>query len=115
MSLVSLIKRRPFSSLLVLIIVVLAALAWSNRTALAAFPDIISAYTAKEYCSCRYVMDNPAEYCVGYVKQYVPTSAFFDDVAHKHVTASGLGRSNTAAWLSQQQGCQLLPQADQIP
>ena len=103
-----LIKRRPFTSLLVLLFLVLLALGWSKRTALAAFPDIISAYTAKEYCSCRYVMDNPADYCLAYVKQYVPTSSFVDDAARKQVSVSGLGRSNTAAWLSQRQGCQLL-------
>ena len=54
-------------------------------------------------------MDNPADYCLAYVKQYVPTSSFVDDAAHKQVSVSGLGRSNTAAWLSQRQGCQLLP------
>ena len=105
----NLIKRRPFASLLALLVILLLALCWSKRTVLAAFPDIISAYTAKEYCSCRYVMDNPADYCLAYVKQYVPTSRFVDDAAHKQVSVSGLGRSNTAAWLSQRQGCQLLP------
>lgn len=105
----SLIKRRPFTSFLLLLVIVLLALGWSKRTALAAFPDIISAYTAKEYCSCRYVMDNPADYCLAYVKQYVPTSRFVDDVTRKQVSVSGLGRSNTAAWLSPRQGCQLLP------
>lgn len=109
MSAISLIKRRPFSTLMLLILLALAALAWSNRIYLAAFPDIVSAYTAKEYCSCRYVMDNPAEYCVGYVKQYIPISNFLDDAEHKQVTAVGLGRSNSAQWLSPQQGCQLLP------
>ena len=105
----SLIKRRPFTSVLVLLFLILLALGWSKRTALAAFPDIISAYTAKEYCSCRYVMDNPADYCLAYVKQYVPISSFVDDAATKQVHVSGLGRSNSAAWLSQRQGCQLLP------
>ena len=104
-----LIKRRPFTSVLVLLFLILLALGWSKRTALAAFPNIISAYTAKEYCSCRYVMDNPADYCLAYVKQYVPISSFVDDAARKQVSVSGLGRSNTAAWLSQRQGCQLLP------
>jgi len=105
----NLIKRRPFASLLALLVILLLALCWSKRTALAAFPDIISAYTAKEYCSCRYVMDNPADYCLAYVKQYVPISSFVDDAATKQVHVSGLGRSNSAAWLSPRQGCQLLP------
>lgn len=107
----NLLRRRPISSLLLLALLGLMAWSWINRSYLVAFPDIVSAYTAKEYCSCRYVMDNPADYCASYVKLSLPSSALVDDAAHKQVTASGLGRSNSAAWLSERQGCQLLPQA----
>jgi hypothetical protein len=79
------------------------------------FPYIVSAFTAKEYCSCRYVMDNPADYCASYVKLSLPSSGLFDHVVRKQVTASGLGRSRSAAWLSARQGCQLLPQALAVP
>lgn len=109
------IKRHPLLSLLGLALLILLGLAWQNRVHLAAFPDIISAYTAKEYCSCRYVMDNPAEYCVSYAKQYVPLSGFFDDAQHKRVTASGLGRHSTAVWIGPREGCRLLEQADALP
>ena len=54
-------------------------------------------------------MDNPTDYCLAYVKQYVPISSFVDDAATKQVQVSGLGRRNSAAWLSSRQGCQLLP------
>ena len=84
---------------LLLLLVVLLGWGWYERENLWAFPDIISAYTAKEYCSCRYVMDNPADYCLAYVKQYVPISSFVDDAATKQVQVSGLGRRNSAAWL----------------
>jgi hypothetical protein len=43
------IRRRPFTSLLLLIVLLLAALAWQNRTHLQAFPSIIGAYSAKEF------------------------------------------------------------------
>jgi len=109
------IKRRPFASVLLLIVLALAASAWQNRVHLAAFPAIIGALTAKEYCSCRYVMDNPAPYCQSYVKQYIPISGFFDDVAKKQVTARGLGSTQTAAYIGQREGCQLLPQAAALP
>ena len=102
------IRRRPFSSLLLLILAVLAVLIWQNRVSLGAFPGIISAYTAKEYCSCRYVMLNSADYCRGYVKQYV-RSSLLDDPANKRVTAEGLGRGNVAVWQGERQGCRLLP------
>lgn len=104
------IRRRPFSSLLLLMALAIAVLVWQNRVALAAFPSIISAYTAKEYCSCRYVMLNSAEYCRGYVKQYV-SSSLLDDAANKRVTAEGLGRSSVATWQGERQGCRLLPSA----
>ena len=109
------IRRRPFSSLLLLILLLLAALAWKNRTHLQAFPDIIGAYSAKEYCSCRYVANNPAQYCQAYVAQYVPLSGFFDDQTSKRVTARGLGSTQSAQWLSPRQGCQLLPAPAALP
>jgi hypothetical protein len=103
------IRRRPFSTLLLVLLIALLGWGWQERVALWAFPDIISAYTAKEYCSCRYVMNNPAEYCQGYVKQYVPTSSFIDDPASKRVTVGGMGRSNSAVWVGERQGCRLQP------
>ena len=102
------VLRRPFSSLLLLMALLITVLAWQNRVALRVFPSIISAYTAKEYCSCRYVTGNPADYCAVYVKQYVPSS-LVDDVENKRVTASCLGHSSSAAWQSPHQGCQLDP------
>lgn len=92
-----------------LLLLVLFAWGWYERENLWAFPDIISAYTAKEYCSCRYVMSNGAEYCRGYVKQWLPTSQFTDDPASKTITVSGMGRSNSAQWQSERQGCRLQP------
>ena len=94
---------------LLLALIVLLGWIWLERDNLWAFPDIISAYTAKEYCSCRYVMNNEAEYCRGYVKQWLPTSGFTDDSASKTVTVSGMGRSNRAQWLGERQGCRLNP------
>ena len=102
------VRRRPFSSFLLLLLIGAVVWGWQNRVALGAFPGIISAYTAKEYCSCRYVMLNSAEYCRGYVKQYVASSVL-DDPASKRVTAEGLGRSHVAAWQGERQGCRLLP------
>ncbi|MFC6338481.1 amidase [Pseudomonas sp. CCM 7891] len=103
------IRRRPFLSLLILLLLALLGWTWHERVNLQAFPGIIAAFTAKEYCSCRYVAGNRAEYCQGYVKQYVPTSAFTDDPQKRRVTASGLGRTHSAQWLGERQGCRLLP------
>lgn len=102
------IRSRAFRVLVMLLLLIIVALIWQNRVALNAFPNIISAYTAKEYCSCRYVMGNPADYCRGYVKQYVSAS-LIDDAEHKSVSAEGMGESATAVWRGQQQGCVLEP------
>ena len=103
------IRRRPLSSLLLILLIALLGCIWLERAALWAFPDIISANTAKEYCSCRYVMNNDAEYCHGYVKQWLPASGFTDDPAGKRVSVSGMGRSNSAVWIGERQGCRLQP------
>ncbi|MCO8166539.1 amidase [Pseudomonas sp. 21LCFQ02] len=106
----NLIRRHPLLSMVLPVLpvlIVLAVWAWQHRVALQVFPDIISAYTAKEYCSCRYVTGNPAQYCRSYVKQYLPAT-LQEDQATRTVTASGLGRSSRAMWLGQRQGCRLL-------
>ncbi|WP_415759437.1 amidase [Pseudomonas sp. LT1P18] len=102
-------RRRLFSTLSLILLITLLGWIWQERVALWAFPDIISGYTAKEYCSCRYVMNNPAEYCHSYVKQWLPTSGFTDDAASKRITVSGMGRSNSAEWVGERQGCRLSP------
>jgi hypothetical protein len=99
--------RKTLGRLLILLLAIFAVTVWYNRVALVAFPGIISAYTAKEYCSCRYVMQASADYCQGYVKQYVP-SRVMEDEATRQVTAEGLGRASTAAWQGERLGCRLL-------
>lgn len=94
---------------LLVLLLLLLGWGWYERENLWAFADIISAYTAKEYCSCRYVMNNDAGYCRGYVKQWLPTSGFTDDPSSKTITVSGMGRRNSAQWLSERQGCRLQP------
>ncbi|WP_095195423.1 amidase [Pseudomonas sp. Irchel 3A7] len=105
----SFVRRLPFSTVLLILLLALLGWAWQERVAFWAFPDIISAYTAKEYCSCRYVMNNDSAYCRSYVKQWLPTSGFNDDATTKRITVSGLGRSNSATWIGERQGCRLAP------
>lgn len=102
------IRRRPFSTVAMLMVVFLLAVVWTWRVPLQAFPSIISAYTAKEYCSCRYVMNSPVDYCQAYVKQWLP-STLTESLADKRITATGMGRESSAQWQGQRQGCRLLP------
>ena len=109
------IRRRPLLSVFLLLLAGLLLLAWQNRVHLAAFPGIVGAYSAKEYCSCRYVSGNPAQYCQGYVKQYVPLSELYDNDMHKRVTASALGQTRMAVWLDERRGCVLMPDEHALP
>jgi hypothetical protein len=102
------IRRRPFSTVAMLMVVLLLAVVWTWRVPLQAFPSIISAYTAKEYCSCRYVMNNPVDDCQAYVKQWLP-STLTESLAEKRITATGMGHESSAQWQGQRQGCRLLP------
>ncbi|KAF0863342.1 amidase [Pseudomonas sp. LD120] len=103
------IRRRPLLSLLLMAGLLLMGWVWQQRLALQAFPDILGAYTAKEYCSCRYVMQHTANDCRAYVRQYLPLSDFSDDTQSRRVTASALGRSHSALWLGPREGCRLDP------
>jgi len=91
------------------------ALIWPNRADLAAFPDIIGAYSAKEYCSCRYVSDNPAGYCLSYIEQYIPIDRLRDEPSIRKVTAVGLGRTHSAVWFGPREGCRLLAEGEKPP
>jgi len=95
----------------VILLLALASLAWlwHERQALADFPGILSAYSAKEYCSCRFVMGLDEAYCRGYVKQYLPLGRLEEDKARREVLAEGLGRRNRAIWQGPREGCRLLP------
>ncbi|EIK98090.1 hypothetical protein PMM47T1_02454 [Pseudomonas sp. M47T1] len=93
----------------VVILLAIALAIWHERVALFAFPGILSAYSAKEYCSCRYVMGQSVGYCQGYVKQWLPLSSLDDDPGHARVSARGLGQNATAVWLGPRQGCRLSP------
>ncbi|MDF0730650.1 amidase [Pseudomonas entomophila] len=94
---------------LLVALALLLAWGWHERQALADFPGILSAYSAKEYCACRFVMGFDQAYCRGYVKQYLPLGLLEEDSAARTVLAEGLGRRNQAAWQGAREGCRLLP------
>ena len=102
------IRRHPILSVVALLVILLLAWAWPNRAHLAAFPDIIGAYTAKEYCSCRYVSGNqypdfpgfkilhgvdPGVLAfVGMNDTYFPMLLFFDIMKNRLSMGFGFGK-----------------------
>ena len=83
----------------------LGFLGW-NWSVLSVFPNMPSSYEAKEYCSCRWVSERPAEFCDRFVKQtVVPTQGRSVDGVNKSVTARALWTTNRAHWVDRKHGC----------
>jgi hypothetical protein len=61
-----------------------------------AFPGVLPAFYAKEFCSCRYVMGQTDAYCRGYATQWLPISSFAHDEAAKRVTVRATGVTRSA-------------------
>ena len=92
-----------------LLLALLAVAVIANWRHLMAFPGILPGFTAKEHCSCRFVMGQDDAYCRGYSRQYVPIGELAVDEAARRVTARGTGVTRTARWLSPREGCRLEP------
>ena len=67
--------------------VLLGLLAWSQREHLGAFAHILPSYAAKEYCSCRYVMQRSMSDCQAYVRQWLPLQRLLDEPQARRVVA----------------------------
>jgi hypothetical protein len=80
---------------------------WRNRVDLAAFPGILPAFTAKEYCSCRFVMGQGDAACRRHVRQYLPIDTLVVDEAARRVTVRATAATRSARWFSTREGCRL--------
>ncbi len=70
--------------------------------------ELITAYTAKEVCSCRFVMLQSAEYCKAWTKASPAVATFRVDEKRKTVSAAALGLwAGEARWISARDGCRL--------
>ena len=78
--------------------------------ALSAFPQMPSAYEAKEMCSCRWVEGRTAGACEKFVAQsVVPIQGRDVDEAAKKVTVHALWTSSSAHWVDARTGCAPTP------
>lgn len=93
---------------LALLIALIVAVAW-NWTHVRAFPGILPAFYAKEWCSCRHVMGQDEAYCHAYATQWLPISSFAHDAAARRATVTALGATRSASFRSSREGCRLEP------
>ncbi|MCG9873268.1 MAG: hypothetical protein MH321_00600 [Leptospiraceae bacterium] len=102
-------KPKKLILVIVLFIVFDIMLFWiiSNWSNLKAFPSIISSFYSKEYCSCYFVVGQDEDFCHNFARQWIPINDFKLDLENKKVSVSGLGRTNTAIFLDNKNGCVL--------
>ena len=72
------------------------------------FPKVVSAFYAKEVCSCLFVVGQSEEYCHNYGKQIIPIWTKEIDKKNKKVKAWGLWESTQASFISLRHGCQIV-------
>ena len=91
----------------ILLVAVLFAGGWvvKNHRELFSFPGIISAYYAKEFCSCHFVEKRDEAFCHAYARQYIPIQDF--KLEGTRVTVRGLFITNSASHLSEREGCRI--------
>ena len=83
------------------------ALMWAgaNYKHLRSFPGIISAFYAKEFCSCYYVMERSEKSCENYARQFIAVKDLRIDEGNKSISVTGLGQSSEAVYTGKRFGC----------
>ncbi|MCB1141301.1 MAG: hypothetical protein H7A24_01070 [Leptospiraceae bacterium] len=97
-------KKKVIGSIILFLLV---GFSWilSNRNDLISFPEIISSWYAKEYCSCYYVLKRDKDFCHNLVKQWISISEFEINEKEKMISVTGLGRKNSAKFIDPNLGC----------
>lgn len=67
---------------------------------------LVTSYTAKDACSCLFVMGQTKEYCTAWIKESPEVTNWSADMDKKTVTTSaGLFWGASAHYVNEQQGC----------
>ncbi len=91
-----------------IIVIVLGLWIYANFEDLKYFPAIISSFTAKEMCSCLFVIEQKEPFCRRYVKQWLPVQKITIDRKKKIVKVKGLWITNEAKYINRRSGCVLV-------
>lgn len=98
---------RIFAVLGVLLVAGAGVFVVQNWTHVKAFPGILPAFYAKEFCSCRFVVGQSVPYCHDYATQWLPISNFYLSEPKQCVTVTALGQTRSAGFLNRREGCRL--------
>lgn len=95
-------KRWPYVIVPLGLLLALVGYLWTSP-----FSRLLAANYAKELCSCLFVSKLPGAHCSDYAAQYLKVSGYQIDQVGKSVQAWGWGRTSTAKWLGEKEGCRL--------
>jgi hypothetical protein len=99
--------KKLLLTLLALSGVLLAIWIGANWRHFSAFPSILPAFYAKEFCSCRYVMKRSVEDCRNFARQWIKEDDFQLDETNRRVSVTGMGRTESARFTEERYGCVL--------
>ena len=68
--------------------------------------ELVTAYTAKDFCSCMFVMGRDEAYCRAWTKANPQVARIEVDLQHKLVRTSALSLwAGSARWKNEREGC----------
>lgn len=100
-------------SLVGIVTAMLAVLYFANKKHVDAFPTLPSAYYAKEFCTCAFVLQQDEAFCHDYAridfpKQLAdPFAGWTWNPEQKTVTVSAMGNTTRASYIGGRQGCRI--------
>ncbi len=100
--------RRVRGMVLFFLLVALAIWLFLNRAHLLALPASVSAFYAKEFCSCHFVVGNNKAYCHDFADPGYPVYDVLIDSKRKRVSVSAFGFENQAQYTDRRYGCHLV-------
>jgi hypothetical protein len=91
----------------IVLVVALGVLVAHNWQDVRAFPGILPAFYAKEFCSCRFVVGQSVSFCHDYARQWLPITSFHLSEPKRCITVTALGQTRSAGFLNHREGCRL--------
>ena len=99
--------RRSLAALGIVLVLAAGVFLLLNWQHVRAFPGILPAFYAKEFCSCRFVVGQSVPFCHDYATQWLPISDFRLDEQQRCVMVTALLQTRSAGFVNRREGCRL--------
>jgi len=98
---------RIAAAVALVLVLALGVLVASNWQHVRAFPGVLPAFYAKEFCSCRFVVGRSVPFCHDYARQWLPITRFYLSEPKRCITVNALGQTRSAGFINRREGCRL--------